>query len=309
MDAITINFSGGIDPKRLIELFLSGRKATTLRAYGQDLADFAAFVQADGIEDAARLLLTKTAPEANALAFEYLNQMLARNLSPKTINRRLSSLRSLVQLGRTLGLVNWQLEVRNLKARAYRDTRGPGKKGVKRMLDYLAGQSTPKSYRDAAIIHLLFDRGLRRGEVAGLDLSDVDAARCRIRVVGKGEHEAQWLTIPRLTLEAIARWLVFRGLEPGPLFYSLSNIMPQGRLSDHGIYKWVVVKTARRSGLGHVRPHGLRHAGITHALDKTSGNLRAVAQFARHKRVDTTMIYDDNRLDVGGQIADLIAGD
>lgn len=298
-----------IDTQRLVAMFLSGRKPTTLRAYGLDLADFAAFLRADAIESAARMLLTKAPGQANALALAYLNSLKERGLAPKTINRRLSALRSLVQLGRTLGLVTWHLEVRSIKARVYRDTRGPGKDGVKRMLDYLATVQTPKGYRDAAIIHLLFDRGLRRGEVAAVDLSDVDAMRCRVRITGKGESESEWLTIPKLTLEAIAKWLVFRGLEPGPLFYSLSEIMPQGRLSEHGIYKCVVVKTAKRAGLGHVRPHGLRHAGITHALDKTNGNLRAVAQFARHKRVDTTMIYDDNRRDVGGEIANLIAGD
>jgi integrase/recombinase XerC len=237
MDTITTTTESAINAKRLVEAFLSGRKATTLRAYGQDLADFASFVQAYSIEGAARALLTRRPGEANGLALDYMHHMQSRNLAPKTINRRLSALRSLVQLGRTLGMVHWHLEVRNLKAKAYRDTRGPGKEGVKRMLDYLATVQTPKGYRDAAIIHLLFDRGLRRGEVAALDLSDVDAGRSRVRIVGKGEREAQWLTIPQLTLEAIARWLVIRGLEPGPLFYGLSATMPQGRLSDSGLYK------------------------------------------------------------------------
>lgn len=47
--------------------------------------------------------------------------------------------------------------------------------------------------------------------------------------------------------------------------------------------------------------------GITHALDKSNGNVRAVAKYARHKRVDTTLIYDDNRQDLGGEIARIVA--
>ena len=55
------------------------------------------------------------------------------------------------------------------------------------------------------------------------------------------------------------------------------------------------------------RPHGLRHSAITEALEATGGNIRAVARFSRHKNIQTLMIYDDNRQDLGGEIAKLIA--
>jgi integrase/recombinase XerC len=52
--------------------------------------------------------------------------MTACRLQAATINRRLAALRSLVKLTNTLGLVSWTLAVENVKAQAYRDTRGPG---------------------------------------------------------------------------------------------------------------------------------------------------------------------------------------
>jgi len=58
---------------------------------------------------------------------------------------------------------------------------------------------------------------------------------------------------------------------------------------------------------GRVRPHGLRHAAITAALDRR--DVRDVAKFSRHKRLETLVLYDDRRKDVGGDIARELADD
>ena len=55
-----------------------------------------------------------------------------------------------------------------------------------------------------------------------------------------------------------------------------------------------------------VRPHGLRHAAITAALDLT-GDLRAVQRFSRHRDVRVLTRYDDNRADLGGVVARTVA--
>jgi integrase/recombinase XerC len=49
------------------------------------------------------------------------------------------------------------------------------------------------------------------------------------------------------------------------------------------------------------RPHGLRHASITAALDTSNGDVRAA--HARHANPQTTLRYDDNRQDLAGKIA------
>ena len=58
---------------------------------------------------------------------------------------------------------------------------------------------------------------------------------------------------------------------------------------------------------GTVRPHGLRHAAITEALERTNGNLRLVQRFSRHRDVRVLEVYDDNRTDLGGEVARLVA--
>ena len=56
-----------------------------------------------------------------------------------------------------------------------------------------------------------------------------------------------------------------------------------------------------------VRPHELRHAGITEPLDLTNGNTRAVQRYSRHRDMRILNLYDDNRTDLGGDVARLVA--
>ena len=64
---------------------------------------------------------------------------------------------------------------------------------------------------------------------------------------------------------------------------------------------------AKRAGIDHVRPHGLRHAAITAALDASGGDLRAAQRFSRHRDPRTLCLYDDNRKDLGGDLACRVA--
>ena len=114
----------------LLAAFLSGRSDCTRRAYSQDLDDFRHFLGVGRVSEAAHLLLSRGHGNANALALAWRADLQERRLQAATINRRLAALRSLVQLARTLGIVPWTLEVRNVRAESYRDTRGPGRNGV-----------------------------------------------------------------------------------------------------------------------------------------------------------------------------------
>jgi len=192
---------------RLVAAFLAGRSADTLRAYRQDLADFRAFAGAETTEGAARQLLAHGSGRANELALAYKADLQERGLAAATVNRRLAALRSLVKLARTLGLVEWTLEVRNGKAQAYRDTRGPGREGFERLLQALEGRQDAKGLRDRAIVRLLFDLGLRRSEAVGLDCEHVDLEARTVAVRGKGRADREPLTLPPETTAALKAWL------------------------------------------------------------------------------------------------------
>ena len=284
--------------------FLAGRNPRTLLAYRRDLTDFQNFTQSTSLQAAAAFLTSQGSGAANGLALAYRVSLQDRGLAPATINRRLAALRSLVKLARVLGMVSWELEVEGIKAAAYRDTRGPGVDGFKKMLELLEGEPDPKSIRDLAILRLLFGMALRRGEVVSLDLAHLDLEGGRLSIMGKGRTQRESLTIPPKALDSLKAWVAVRGEDPGALFTALDRGHRGHRLDGSAVYR-LVSELGQAVGLD-TRPHGLRHAGITAALDKTNGNTRMVQRFSRHRSLETLSLYDDNRMDLGGEVARLV---
>lgn len=284
----------------LVNAFLSGRNALTIKAYKQDLESFAQFIGVKNVAEASRNLLSLPAGDANALVLGYRSKMVTSRLSPATVNRRLASLRALVKLARTLGIVSWNLEIENIKNDSYRDLRGPGQLALKQVVSRLSQREDPKSRRDLAILRLLHDLGLRRGEIVSLDLEHLDLANGTISILGKGKTARVNLTLPPETKMALEGWLKVRGQEPGALFMNFDRARKGSRLTGAGLYA-----LTQSYSLG--RPHGIRHLAITEALDRTSGNVRSVQRFSRHKSLAVLNIYDDNRQDLGGEVAKLVA--
>jgi integrase/recombinase XerC len=212
-------------------------------------------------------------------------------------------------LGRTCGIVPWALEIRGLRSSAYRDVRGPGESGFRRLLAEVAGHDGPLAKRDCAILRLAHDLALRRNEIVSIDVPrDVDLEGKRVQVFGKGESQGLWLTLPQPTAAALGEWITVRGNQEGPLFHRMDRAgRGQGRLSGESL-RLLLMRLGKRTGV-RAKPHGLRHSAITTALDRTSGDVRRVRQFSRHKNVETLMRYDDARRDDAGQIASIVASE
>jgi integrase/recombinase XerC len=291
----------------LVATFLSGKSPVTVQAYQRDLIGFAGFIGVATIEEAARRLFQGEHGQANLLAMQYRAHLLSLKLSSATVNRRLTAIRSLVTLAKTLGLIGWSLEVGGVASKSYKDTRGPGLGGLRLLLKAAHDQRPEKSARDEAIVMLLFGLALRRAEVVSLDLSHWNQTAGNLEVLGKGHLDRVTMTVPAKVREALKAWLAVRGGEPGPLFGSMDRAgKGDGRLTGDGIFR-LIRSLGRRVGL-EVRPHGLRHAAITSALDITGGDVRSVARFSRHASIQTVLCYDDSRVDSAGRIAEQVAG-
>ena len=158
-----------------------------------------------------------------------------------------------------------------------------------------------------ALLRLLHDLGLRRGEAVRLDVEDLDLAGDRLFILGKARSQKEPVTLPAPTKAALEAWLAVRGSAPGPVFVNFDRASKGGRLTGSAVY-FIVGSLGTEAGLT-VRPHGLRHLAITSALDLTKGDMRAVQKFSRHKDVRVLNAYDDNRQDLAGDVARHVAGD
>ncbi len=292
--------------REMVRWWLAGKSERTVEAYRADLRALAAHLGIEDATEAVSRLLGGGPVHGMAMASAWVEAMEAAGLSPATINRRMASLRS---LSRLLHLATgWTLQTPTIRSVKYRDTRGPGRDGVLRLLRHAANNPDPrKASRDVAVVRLLHDLGLRRGEVASLDLADLDMDRGTINVMGKGRREEETFTVPAPTMEALRVWVRHRGGEPGPLITNLDRRTKGGRLTPNGIHH-LVSTLGKAVGLV-VRPHGLRHAAITAALDATGGDVRRVSRYSRHRDIKTVMVYDDARVDLGGGVATMVAFD
>jgi integrase/recombinase XerC len=286
------------DPKAaapaLLRSFLEARKDSTFRTYRQGLEAFQKFLGVPSVEAASGQLLAMKHGDANKVALDFKNWLIKNGRKAATVNTRLSALRSLVDLARTVGIVPWNLEVKNMREEKYRDTSGPGLDLILSKVRELSKIKEPKAARDATIIALMGFLALRRGEVVKLDLEDVE--NDRLHIMGKGKTDEEPLTLPPELAGLIETWVGYRGKHPGPLFVHFRQPEMKERLSDRS-----VGRITNGLELGHA--HGLRHSSITQALDENNGDVRKVARFSRHKNVQTVLKYDDNRKDLGGEVA------
>jgi integrase/recombinase XerC len=316
-------FSGPEQRRReLYAAFLEGLKPNTLRAYKTDLAAFGVFAGFATAEEAISWLFGLAGPDANYTALRWRNDMQAAGLSASSVSRRLAALKSLGKAARMVGACSWTLEVVSPHVQPLRDTAGPGELGWAAIRQVAIKDRTPQGIRDLAIVTLAHNLGLRRNEIASLDLSHVDVETSRehgietrrvtaVHVLGKGQDERARLSVPLATSRPLADWLDVRGDTPGAFFWRLDRgaTEDRGRLSGEAI-RLVCLRLGVAAGLPRVlKPHGLRHCGITACLEANGGNVRQAAKFSRHKNLNTLLHYDDCRRDVFGQMAELVAGD
>ncbi len=150
---------------------------------------------------------------------------------------------------------------------------------------------SPAGPRDAVILALGLGAGLRRAEIARLDVADVDLQREVVRVHGKG-RKIREVPIKGGTIEALEAWLVHRGTEPGPLVcpirkggrIALRRLAPQTILS-------VCEKRAREAAVSGFTAHDLRRTYVSALLDQ-GVDLSVTSDLAGHSSPNTTKRYD-----------------
>ena len=257
-----------------------GMSAHTVAAYRRDLEDFTGWLNKRGIADLTQV----DGGHVRGWAAECRR----RGLAPRTIQRRLSALRSLFQhlLSRRLLKHNPAVEVAApRKGRSLPETLDVDRVG--RLLE-IPGED-PLAKRDRAILELFYGAGLRLAELAALDRDGLDFAEGLVRVTGKGQ-KTRIVPMGRKAAEALRAWLAVRDelADAGEtaLFVSRRGTRISHRNIQARLRHW-----ARRQGLDiPVHPHQLRHSFASHLLE-SSGDLRVVQELLGHADISTTQIY------------------
>lgn len=211
-------------------------------------------------------------------------------MSRRTIARKLAAVKSLFRFCTARGLV--AVNPSRLVQTPKLEKRLPTMLTVEettRMME-LPDCETAAGCRDLLVLEMLYSTGIRRAELAGLRLADLDMRGSTIRVLGKGNKQ-RIVPFGRSAGTALESWRARRGELAGSDAGDALLVSDRGRpLDGSAIYRIVRRYMSSVSEQKKRSPHVLRHSFATHMLDSGAG-LREVGEMLGHASLASTQVY------------------
>lgn len=294
--------------QRLFKAALNQKSESTVRAYESSIANFAKYMEISDPKDALGYLLSLSRLDAELRVMEYLGWMEDQELAPSTIRVRLSGLKFYVKTAYRAQWIDWTLETEGPPQENVKEVVGPTPAEFKVILAVVDELDGKAATRNRALVYMLSFMGLRISECLSLDMEHVDLKKGTANVKRKGSRRKRdRRTVPTATLELLREWAVDRGPHAGPLFSNmdLREDKAGGRLDRSTAWK-IIRKIGEKADVPTLHPHAFRHFATTEALEVTDDNTRATMKFTGHKSERMLDIYEDERKDVAGDIAQRI---
>lgn len=269
-----------------------GQSARTAEEYARDVEAFGEFLE-PGHPKTAPFLMIAAATTSDVRRF-VMELMGPRKYTATSVRRKIAALRSYYSLQKREGRRpdNPAQDVPPPKA-AKRLPQVMSEAEVGRLLrTRVAGKDETLRLRNAAIMELLYASGVRRAELVGLNLADIDTERRMMRVLGKGNKQ-RMVFMNEAAATAIRAYL---GMRPRSNDEALFLSNRKTRLSHR--QAWVIFREfAQLSGLTkHVTPHVMRHSFATHLLEN-GADIMTIKELLGHESLSTTQIYTNVSLE------------
>ena len=248
-----------------------------------------------------------------AVVQEYRSWLLAQELSPATINLRLSPLRKLAREMADNGLLD------PAAASAIERTKGVKQQGIRAGNWLLREQAnellnapdptTLKGKRDRAILALLIGCGLRRAELVGLEVEQIQQREGRWVIpdlLGK-RMRRRTVPVPAAIKVRVDEWLAAAAIAQGRIFRPLNKagrIMGQFIADEKTIWQ-LVLEYAQVTSLGKLSPHDLRRT-CAKLCRKAGGELEQIQILLGHASLQTTEPYLGTEQNLSSAVNDAI---
>ena len=253
----------------------------TVANYSGDLEDLRCFLEPYGIDDLEEL----SAREVRAWQMQHMD----RGESAGTVKRRLSSVSSWLRYLRRHGMIDVDIMA---KVSAPRQP--------KRLPVFFKESETEHLYdegvfgtdfwgrRDALILRMLYETGIRRSELTGLKESSIDLSARTLKVLGKRNKE-RIIPIENELAHNISEYIALKHetLEPTEWLFTGKR---GGQISTSQVYEVVKRYMGPLSNADRISPHVFRHSFATHILSE-GGDLEAIRQLLGHEDLATTEVY------------------
>ncbi|QAR31439.1 integrase [Ornithobacterium rhinotracheale] len=254
----------------------------TVESYQRDLVDFETYVQQ--IEKNWKNIDKKDLRN-------YLMQLSEAGNKPKTINRKMSAIRSFFKFLIYIDYIsqNPASHIKSLKLP--KEVNIPiSESEIDQLLNRSFFDETWIGDRDFLLIQLLYETGIRRAELIGMNLSDIDFEQKQIKVLGKRnkeriipvrdellQHVKALIQNSPFSKTCVALFVTERGKRIYPkLVYNI-------------VISYLRLVTNKRK----VSPHILRHSFATNML-RHGADINAVKEILGHSSLASTQVYTHN---------------
>jgi len=279
--------TGRPDFERLKTLVLDSLSSLhSRRAYGRALEDFLRWYR-----------MELRPPFSKAVVQAYRAWLEKSGLAPATINVRLAAIRKLAAEAADNGLLAAELaaaiaRVRGARRLGVRAGNWLTREQARRLLE-APQPGTLKGRRDRTILALLIACGLRRSEIVGLTVGQIQQRGDRwviAELVGKGGR-VRTVPVPSWVKQTVEEWQTAGGVRAGRLFRPVNK---GGAVWGDGLSEkvvWSVVREhAARIGLDKLGPHDLRRT-CAKLCRSAGGELEQIQFLLGHASIQTTERY------------------
>lgn len=261
--------------------------SNTIKAYKYDIDEFRDFVISEGFGDSFIV-------RRERIFGYFLNHLSSTGITPRTMARKLSSLRSFYNFLNNEKIIDFNptLTIKTPK----QQKRLPSvltTKEINLIYDSI-DIKTDLGKRNYLIFDMLFSLGLRASELCDLEINNIDFNASQIRIKGKGKKERIGIVHENL-LEQLKEYITYVRIKllaksDDPNTKKLILNYRGNPLTTRGLRK-IVYKLFKDAGeYIRVSPHMLRHSFATSLLEG-GADLRVVQELLGHEHLKTTQIY------------------
>lgn len=145
-------------------------------------------------------------------------------------------------------------------------------------------------FRLLSMVRLALDLGLRSGEIANLELSDIDWRNGTVKLKRTKSKHQDILPLPTATGEALADYL--RHERPKTTIKTVFVRLKAPHDQPVGVdaVRALIARALRSAGIEHGRSHSLRHT-LACRIVNGGGSIKDVADMLRHRSLNTSVIY------------------
>lgn len=255
----------------------------TLKAYKKDLESFLSYcMQEYKIKDLTDINYP--------MVRRWIVILSDKGLETKTINRKCSSLKTYFKFLQKIEVLS------ESPMQGHKQLKSTPKLVVPLTEDEL--QNLMSTYddtnyegsRDALILELLYNTGIRRAELISIAIDDLDFANALLKVIGK-RNKARLIPLLPNVVNRIQSYLNFRSQQIGANRSQYLFINAQGQaMNPSKIYSCVTKFLSMVSTKKKLSPHVLRHSFATHLLNR-GADINTIKELLGHSSLSSTQLY------------------